>query len=282
MEPAINPDLTHNVKAPFDLTFELLRDVGWTFPDADGDTFPDDEDCNANSDVRPTIVLGGLETLRAEPRPRRRLHDDRRDRRGQGRRATNQAASSPRSPALTNAWKAAGLITGRAEGDDPGAPPASGADLSALRLRSLPDDSGVVLHLNSRLRSPFPTTPELVRLTHSHMGMYNRSACPGPRRAPIRSTPSPSRAGGTSSSCSPAKSDRSRRSPPRSSSTSRRRRSTCRCCSTSASSTPGATAATRLPHQPLPASHHPRLERLFARHWRAQLQRIKAHAEEDR
>ena len=26
MEPAINPDLTHNVKAPFDLTWELLHD----------------------------------------------------------------------------------------------------------------------------------------------------------------------------------------------------------------------------------------------------------------
>ena len=62
MEPAINPDLTHNVKAPFDLTWELLHDVGWTFPDADGDTFADDEDCNPNSDVRPTIVLGGIDT----------------------------------------------------------------------------------------------------------------------------------------------------------------------------------------------------------------------------
>ena len=29
MEPAISADLTHNVKAPNDLTFELLRDVGW-------------------------------------------------------------------------------------------------------------------------------------------------------------------------------------------------------------------------------------------------------------
>ena len=34
MEPAINPDLTHSVKAPEDLTLELLRDVGW-FADAD-------------------------------------------------------------------------------------------------------------------------------------------------------------------------------------------------------------------------------------------------------
>lgn len=62
MEPAINPDLTHNVKAPDDLTFELLRDVGWTFPDADGDGFADDEDCNPNSDRRPTIVIGSNDT----------------------------------------------------------------------------------------------------------------------------------------------------------------------------------------------------------------------------
>ena len=57
MEPAINGDLTHKVKSPDDLTFELLRDIGWTFPDADGDGVADDEDCNPNSDVRPTIVL---------------------------------------------------------------------------------------------------------------------------------------------------------------------------------------------------------------------------------
>ena len=62
MEPAINADLTHNVKAPFDLTFELLRDVGWTFPDADADGIVDDEDCNATSDRRPTIVIGGIDT----------------------------------------------------------------------------------------------------------------------------------------------------------------------------------------------------------------------------
>jgi PA domain len=62
MEPAINPDLTHNVKAPFDLTFELLHDVGWTFPDADNDGVVDDEDCNVNSDRRATIVIGGINT----------------------------------------------------------------------------------------------------------------------------------------------------------------------------------------------------------------------------
>ncbi|MEO8370076.1 MAG: hypothetical protein ABI806_12825 [Candidatus Solibacter sp.] len=29
MEPSINGDLTHNVVPPFDLTFMLLRDIGW-------------------------------------------------------------------------------------------------------------------------------------------------------------------------------------------------------------------------------------------------------------
>jgi hypothetical protein len=62
MEPAINADLTHKVKSPDDLTFELLRDVGWTFPDADADGVVDDEDCNQNSDTSPTIIIGGIDT----------------------------------------------------------------------------------------------------------------------------------------------------------------------------------------------------------------------------
>lgn len=62
MEPAINNDLTHKVKAPDDLTFELLRDVGWTFPDADADGVVDDEDCNPNSDTNATIIIGGIDT----------------------------------------------------------------------------------------------------------------------------------------------------------------------------------------------------------------------------
>ncbi|HET8783172.1 MAG TPA: PA domain-containing protein [Pyrinomonadaceae bacterium] len=62
MEPAINGDLTHRVKAPDDLTFELLRDIGWTFPDADGDGVPNDEDCNSNSDTSLTIRIGLIDT----------------------------------------------------------------------------------------------------------------------------------------------------------------------------------------------------------------------------
>lgn len=62
MEPAINADLTHRLKAPDNLTFELLRDIGWTFPDADDDGIVDDEDCNPNSDLRPTIWVGTINT----------------------------------------------------------------------------------------------------------------------------------------------------------------------------------------------------------------------------
>jgi len=58
MEPAINPDLTHNVKAPDDLTLELLRDTGW-FPDADLDGRADSFDCEPNSNLAPTVVVGG-------------------------------------------------------------------------------------------------------------------------------------------------------------------------------------------------------------------------------
>jgi PA domain len=56
MEPAINGDLTHNVKAPDDLTLELFRDVGW-FPDADLDGVDSGVDCEPNSDLRPTLNI---------------------------------------------------------------------------------------------------------------------------------------------------------------------------------------------------------------------------------
>ena len=57
MEPAINRDLTHSVKAPEDLTLELLRDVGW-FADADVDGKADELDCDATSDTSATVVIG--------------------------------------------------------------------------------------------------------------------------------------------------------------------------------------------------------------------------------
>lgn len=61
MEPAINPDLTHKVKAPDDLTLELLRDIGW-FPDKDLDGVADETDCRVQSNFAPTIVIGGENT----------------------------------------------------------------------------------------------------------------------------------------------------------------------------------------------------------------------------
>lgn len=62
MEPSINRDLTHFLKAPYDLTFELLSDVGWTFPDADADGVVDDEDCDSTSDLRATVFVGTANT----------------------------------------------------------------------------------------------------------------------------------------------------------------------------------------------------------------------------
>lgn len=61
MEPAINPDLTHSVDAPEDLTLELLRDVGW-FADADVDGTPDGDDDCPNSINTPTVVIGSCDT----------------------------------------------------------------------------------------------------------------------------------------------------------------------------------------------------------------------------
>jgi hypothetical protein len=61
LEPAINPDLTHNLTAPDDLTLELLRDVGW-FPDADLDGSADGDDCEPNSNFAPTVVVGACDS----------------------------------------------------------------------------------------------------------------------------------------------------------------------------------------------------------------------------
>jgi hypothetical protein len=62
MEPNINGDLTHNVKPPSDLTLPLLRDIGW-YPDADLDLVSDEVDACLGSDLKPTVVIGGIDTL---------------------------------------------------------------------------------------------------------------------------------------------------------------------------------------------------------------------------
>ncbi len=66
MEPAINPDLTHSVVPPQDMTLPLLRDVGW-FPDADNDGIADDVDCEPHSDLSPTVVVEGCDTGAPNP-----------------------------------------------------------------------------------------------------------------------------------------------------------------------------------------------------------------------
>lgn len=115
MEPSINADLTHRVKAPDDLTFELFTDLGWRFPDADGDGFADDEDCNANSIVTPTIVLGGIDTGVANlvfPGGCTSADQIATIKAGAG----NHGAYVSGVAALTNTWKNTNLITGREKG----------------------------------------------------------------------------------------------------------------------------------------------------------------------
>lgn len=62
MEPAINGDLRIAVGAPYDLTRAQLRDVGW-YPDGDFDGVADDAgDQCLGSDLRSTIIVGGIDT----------------------------------------------------------------------------------------------------------------------------------------------------------------------------------------------------------------------------
>ena len=61
MEPAINPDLTHNVEPPYDLTHSLLKDIGW-YGDADLDGVADATDCETHSDLSATVVIQGCDT----------------------------------------------------------------------------------------------------------------------------------------------------------------------------------------------------------------------------
>lgn len=110
MEPGINPDLTHDLEAPSDLTHELLLDLGW-FPDADLDGLADNLDSCPSSNLAATIVIGGNDS--GVPNG---LFDT-------GCTMSDliaQAAASARNhgqfvsavSALTTEWKKAGLITG--------------------------------------------------------------------------------------------------------------------------------------------------------------------------
>jgi hypothetical protein len=107
--------LTHKVKAPDDLTFEVLRDIGWTFPDADGDGFADDEDCNPNSNTGTTIVIGGIDT--GVPNTlfgTGCTSSDLISKIAAG--AGNHGGFVSGVAQLTNDWVAAGIISGRQKG----------------------------------------------------------------------------------------------------------------------------------------------------------------------
>jgi hypothetical protein len=115
MEPNISADLTHKVKAPEDLTFELLRDVGWTFPDADADGVVDDEDCSPTSDRRTTIIIDGNDSGVANPLLANGC--TRADVIQQlAAAAADHGAFVAGIADLTNTWKAAGIITGAEKG----------------------------------------------------------------------------------------------------------------------------------------------------------------------
>ena len=97
------------------MTFELLRDVGWTFPDADADGVVDDEDCQAHSNRDPTIVIDGIDSgVENRLFPTGCTSSDL---------IANVAAASTNHGSfvsgianLTDAWKADGIITGRDKG----------------------------------------------------------------------------------------------------------------------------------------------------------------------
>lgn len=61
MEPAINGDLTHSVRAPEDLTLAQMRDIGW-FADADVDGVRDSADACPNSTLGGTVMIGTCNT----------------------------------------------------------------------------------------------------------------------------------------------------------------------------------------------------------------------------
>lgn len=114
MEPAINADLTHQLEAPSDLTYELMRDIGW-YPDADGDLVADDQDCNPNSDFSPTIVIGGRDT--GVPNQFFANGCTMADLIAQiAAGAANHGGFVSGVAHLTNQWVDAGLITGRQKG----------------------------------------------------------------------------------------------------------------------------------------------------------------------
>lgn len=112
MEPGINPDLTHSVQPPEDLTLPQLIDVGW-FSDHDG--VADGVDACLGSDLRPSVVVAGCDsgvpnTLSADGCS----IGDRVKACSEG--ATNHGGFVSCVAHLTNGLVASGLISGKNKG----------------------------------------------------------------------------------------------------------------------------------------------------------------------
>ena len=92
----------------------MLREFGW-YPDADGDLVNDDVDCNSNSDLRTTIVIGDIDTgvtnrLFTSGCTSADLIG------GLQRSASNHGDFVSGVAHLTNDWAVAGLISGQEKG----------------------------------------------------------------------------------------------------------------------------------------------------------------------
>ena len=74
MEPAINPDLTHSVKAPQDLTLELAERCRLV-PRCRSRRAADDVDACPGSDLDATVSIGGMDTGVTNTLFYQRLHD---------------------------------------------------------------------------------------------------------------------------------------------------------------------------------------------------------------
>jgi hypothetical protein len=112
METAINPDLTHSVQPPEDLTLPQMTDIGW-FSDADG--VPDGRDACIGSDQSPTVVIGACDsgvpnTVFSDGC---RISDAIED---CDENATNHGSFVSCVAHVTNALKKAGVITGKQKG----------------------------------------------------------------------------------------------------------------------------------------------------------------------
>jgi hypothetical protein len=107
MEPSINPDLTHSLIPPFDLTLPQMHDLGW-FTDANLDGRPDDtvllDGCDTGT---PDVLIGNGAMLADQARVWLRQCSVG---------AKNRGAAVSCLAHTTNVAKKAGIITGAQHG----------------------------------------------------------------------------------------------------------------------------------------------------------------------